>query len=94
MMKKNEAIARLLRKSDLEPQEKEIIREALTALTKAKELTASLTQKADREIPQSSMKASINDSIAYLCMVAVPPEQVIGREINSLTGISTENVGS
>lgn len=93
-MKKNEAIERLLKKSDLPFEEQVTAKSALVSLLEAKERLKILNIPDNRTDIQKNLNASINDSIAYLCMTTVKPDVVIGREINTLTEINTENIGS
>lgn len=93
-MKKNEAIKSLLKKSDLPVEEQVTAKSAIVSLLEAKERLKILNIPDNRTDIQKNLNASINDSIAYLCMATVKPDVVIGREINTLTEINTEKLGS
>lgn len=89
-MKKYKAIKSLLKKSDLTFEEQVIVESALVSLIEAKERLKILNIPDNRTDIQKNLNASINDSIAYLCMTTVKPDVVIGREINILTEINTK----
>lgn len=93
-MEKNKTIDRILSKSDLTAEEQRIFKESVSHLLKAKEQIKQILPREDRSQVRESLEASLDDSIAYLSMIAVPPTAVIARELLNLTDKTLKNIGS